>query len=757
MDSVKLMPPPPPRLTERRHGESLFVGIGKTTILADMDFETYSPAGFVWNEELQKFYPPKGANKKGLPAVGTAVYTEHPDAEVLSLAYDLKDGRGARLWTPENQHSLDDLFDHIKSGKLIEAWNCAFERWVWENICVPKYGWPSLPFDCLRDAMAKSRAFGLPGSLEAAGEVLSISKKKDKKGKALLQKFSIPRNPTKKDLRRRAFPSDNIESARELYDYNIRDIEAESEISSNIPDLNDFELEFWLFDQRINKRGVQIDVDVIKKCISVINQAYLKYNNELPILTNGAITAASQVQKIRNWMKDKYGIFTPSLDAESITELLKTPLPSDVRRVLEIRELIGSAAVKKLYAMLNQVTSKGRLHDLFIYHSARTGRAAGAGPQPQNLPNSGEAVNSCECGRTYGVVIPECPWCGNKIKKVIEWNNISVIDAIETLNTGNVECVEYYFGNAIATVSGCLRGMFISASGHDLICSDYSAIEAVVLAMLAGEKWRIEVFKTHGKIYEMSASKITGRDLEEYELYKSQEGKHHPDRKLGKVAELASGYQGYIGAWKQFKADEFMTDEEIKVAVLTWRLASPAIVELWGGQQKKWKTNYFGIEGAAIQAVLFPGKEFSYRGIVYFTQQNVLYCRLLSGRHIAYHRPQLNASSRREGTLELSYEGWNTNPKMGMTGWIKMTTYGGKLVENIVQATARDLLAHAIVNLEKAGYPVVLHIHDEIVTEVPEGFGSVEEFEKIMSTLPSWAEGWPVKASNGWRAKRYGK
>ncbi len=401
-------------LEDLKAGSKLKAGLGESTIIADLDFETYSPAGFVWDDASLKFKPPHGAAFKGLPVVGAAVYTEHPDAEVLSLAYDLKDGKGKRLWLPGTDNSQPwDLLYHVKNGGLLEAWNVTFEKWVWNNICVPKYGWLRLPLSQLRCAAAKSRAHALPGSLDPAGEVVNIKNKKLKDGKRLLTKFSIPRNPTKNDPRLRILPSEDLKDEQLLYQYNLRDIEAEAELSSLTPDLIASELEFWKCDLAINDRGVQIDTDMISNCISVIEQAYAKYDRELSTLTNNFISHGTEIQKIKIWMRCN-GFDCDSLDAGSITELLaRGDLPTNISRVLEIRELIGSAAVKKLYAMQNQVTRDGRLHDLFVYHSARTGRAAGTGPQPQNLPNSGPLLVSCDTCKKHHTSIAGCPWCGS--------------------------------------------------------------------------------------------------------------------------------------------------------------------------------------------------------------------------------------------------------------------------------------------------------------------------------------------------------
>lgn len=748
----------PPPLSDLPAGTVLRAGLGTSEVIPDFDFETYSPAGFEWDVTLNKYRPSK---KRGLELVGVARYTEHPEAEVLSLAYDLKDGLGKRLWVPSEILPVlpDDLLDHVESGGLLEAWNSSFEHWVWTNICVPKYGFPPIKLTQLRDAAAKARAFALPGSLQKAGEVLDIFKKKDTEGKRLIMKFSIPRNPTKGNPHRRNYLSEEKEDAQKLFQYNLRDIEAEAELSSKIPDLTPDELEFWLCDQAINFRGVQIDIEMVESCLSIIRQAENKYNSEIQILTNYEVSAVTEVQKLKKWLS-KFNVHTDSLDEEAVDELLKNQMLSPpVRRALEIRSLMGSSAVKKLHAMKNLRTSKGRVHDLFIYHSARTGRAAGSGFQPQNLPNSGPDTKLCECGRFYSLHLPVCCWCGSKTAKVKEWSREAAEVALETIKPGQLSLVEYYWSNPIKIIYGCIRGLIISAPNKDLICSDYSAIEAVVLAALAGEQWRMEVFRTHGKIYEMSASKITGVPFDEFIRHKKETDQHHPLRKtVGKVAELASGYQGWIGAWKQFGADEFFSDDEMKKAILAWREASPMIVQFWGGQTNRWGNyEYFGLEGSAVQAVMNPGTEFSYRGISYIVNQDVLYCKLLSGRYLTYHKPRLSPSDRRPGTVSLSFEGYNTNPKNGSIGWIRMNTYGGKLTENVVQATARDILAHAIVNLEKANYPIVLHVHDELIAEVPEGFGSVEEFESIMAKLPEWAKNWPVRATGGWRGKRYGK
>jgi DNA polymerase len=755
------LPPPPPSFETLPYGTILQTGTCASTIIAGLDFETFSEAGFIWNPITSKFDPPPGAKDKGLPTIGAAVYAMHPSTEVLSAAYDLKDGTGEHLWLPGQPPPLD-LFEHLQRGRLLQAWNMQFEYWIWTYVCTRRYGWPQLPVRQLRCAQAKSRAHALPASLDGAGTVLDISHKKHADGRRLIMKFSVPHNPTKHNARTRVLMADEPEDGGKFIAYNIQDIRAEAEISRLCPDLSPFELEFWLCDQAINRRGVRLDRQTIEAARDVIEQTALKYNAELRLLTRGHVGFATEVQAIRKWLLSM-GVHTETLDMEDIEEILKQPLLPKIKRVLEIRQLLGSAAVKKIYAMLNTMDWNDRVHDLFAYHSARTGRAAGQGVQPQNLPNSGLDVLECLSCKRYFVNRVGCAWCGsNRAHTTHEWNPKATEDAVECIRTRSADLVEMFFSNPIKTVSSCLRGMFIPADGCDFICSDYASIEPIVLAILAGEQWQIDVFNSHGMIYEMTASRITGVPFEEFIRHKKETGKHHEDRKLGKTAVLSSGYGGWIGAWINFKANEFLTEEQIKAAILAWRTASPAIVEFWGGQTRGrygHMKQYYGLEGAGIQAIMKPGEPFTYRSISYVVINDVMYCTLPSGRKITYHRPRLAPSTRayRENTLEITFEGWNSNPKQGKVGWIRMSTYGGKLTENVVQAVARDILAYAIVALEAAGYPVVMHVHDEIVVEVPECFGSVEEVERIMSTMPAWASDWTIKARGGWRAKRYAK
>ena len=747
------------RAHELRAGELIATGLGWSRVLPDMDFETYSEAGFYFDEELGKWSAVPGSPKTGhgLPAVGTPVYTEHDSAEILSLAYDLKDGLGPRLWLPGMPPPVE-LFNHIANPNALplEAHNSGFEWYVWNNIGVRRHGWPALPLERLSCSMAKGKAFGLPGALGKVAEVLEVGEQKDKAG-ANLMKLTKPRQPTKNIHDRRFTPLRHSDEFSALYNYNIQDIRAESAVSAQVPDLSAYERGVWIFDQRVNTRGAPIDTAGLNVCRDILNKATAKYTEELNEVTRGAVPSAAAVQKFGEWLAFR-GVPLPNMQKETIAAAVKRDdLPPDVKRALEIRVSLGSNSVKKINAILLRISRDGRLRELFRYYGAeRTGRFAGAGAQPQNLPSAGPSVKQCDpvngCGKHSHIASDACPWCGSPgwVSGAAPWSPEAVDDALEAMATGDLAFVERAFGDAIALIGGCLRGLFCAPPGRDLIASDFTAIEGVVAAAIAGEEWRLEVFRTHGLIYESSASAITGIPLDEFIRHKKETGEHHPLRKkIGKIAELASGFQGGVNAWKAFgAADLFESDDEIKAAVDAWRAASPNIVNCW-----------YGLERAAKNAVRSPGTWYEYNGIKYGVKDGVLYCELLSGRRLAYQNPRLVPDVLPWGkpTERLEFDGWNSDSTKGRVGWKVIDTFGGRLFENVVQATARDIMVHAMLNLEAAGYPVVLHVHDEPVAEVAEGAGDVAHFEALMVDLPEWCKNWPIKAAGGWRGKRYRK
>lgn len=664
------------------------------------------------------------------------------------------------------------LFDYLAAGGALKAHNAMFERLIWANVCVPLYSFPPLPFYALRCTMATAHVNTYPGSLADLSEVLKLPTPKDADGVRLLKKFSFPRDPTKKDPRVWIEPEEEPAEFEKLQAYCDTDVIAEQQAAERMDPMTPDELFFWWIDQEINWRGVAIDREGVRNCIIVLEQALERYSAEFRTITGFEPT---QLQATLGWLHGR-SVHMDSMDEDAIKAALKRspPLPPDARRVLEIRQLIGSASVKKLYVMDRQACRDDRLRNLIVHHGARTGRPTGEGPQPLNLPRAGPDLKWCAadgCKRPFRPDLAQCPWCradGSALRKS-KWSPAAADHFLELAKSHSLELVEWMMGDAVKCISGSLRGMFQAGPGLELMASDYSAIEAVVTAQLAGETWRLDAFRAGTDIYLASAGKITGKSVEFYLGYKAETGDHHEDRqKIGKVAELGLGFGGWINAWLAFDDSGTFSEEQIKKLILAWRRESPRIVEMWGGQWDgpPWDENrrrrLYGFEGAAIQAVMFPGRYFESHGIGFYVRDvpsggTALKIRLLSGRELTYHNPRLMPSERDPSSQVIIYWTQNSNPKYGRIEWVAMPTFGGRLTENIVQATAHDILRDAIIKLRAAGYPTVLHVYDEIVAEIPLGTGSIAEFERIMADVPPWAAGWPVKASGGWRGKRYRK
>jgi DNA polymerase len=746
------------------------------TLRPSMDFETYSAAGFYLDHEGKiRGTAPDG--KGGLPVVGTPQYAAHPSTDILCLSYNLQDWYGlTQIWIPGTPPP-NQLLEYIRQGGEIEAFNITFEWWIWNMVGVRKYGWPELQFDQCYCVMAKARRYSLPGSLANVAKVLGTAPK-DPEGGRLIQKLTRPHTPTKARPEIRWTPSTAWEDFVKLYNYCNQDVYAEDEVSRLIPELTADERAVWLVDQRVNARGVQVDLLTLEAMLSILSQVEDKYNAELCTLTGGAVETSTQLPALKAWLAG-LGVNLPSITKDLLEEALGDPrIQGPARRALEIRQLLGSANIKKLHKFKLQTSSDGRLRDQYMYNGAdRTGRFSAGGVQLQNMTGDGPDSYVCsECSGIFGQRVHDgtvysCPRCGQwagLIEKRNDWDVESATAAIADIRSGDLATVERYWGDDIvAVLCGCLRALLTAKPGHELICVDYSAIEAVVAACLARCQWRIDVFSGHGKIYEESAAKATGIPFEEILAYRQEHGQHHPARKtIGKVRELAGGYGGWINAWLAFGAGEFMNEDEIKADVLKWREESPEIVEAWGGQYRwsgpgKWdyRPELHGLEGAVIQALLHPGECFAHIDITYALHGDVLYCRLPSGRFLYYHRPRLAVvrdKLNRGDSYQITFEGWNSNAIKGPIGWTRMETWGGKLFENVTQAVALDIQAGAMVRCEAAGYPVVMHTHDEITAEVPIGQGSVEHMAEIMIQRPSWGSWWPIRGA-GWRGERYRK
>ena len=365
---------------------------------ATMDWETFSTAGLEWDGTRWRALPGAG-NKRSISAVGAAAYAEHPSTDILTLSYRLPfwPAGQVRRWRP-GLPLPQDLFDWIAQGGLVEAHNVMFERLVWLHVATRRYGFPPLPAAQLRCSMARARVNSLPGALGDLTAVLGTTKQKDADGKRLLTKFAQPRNPTKADARLRITPADDPADGERLYSYCDDDVLAEEEASSLVPPMSAAELEFWQVDQEMNWRGIGVDRAGVRDMIAVLEQAQAKYGEECLRITGGI--GPGQVQALRGWLAAQ-GVYVDSLDAEAIDEALsRDGLPDNAKRVLQIRALVGSASVKKLYAMDRSTSADNRVRNIIIHHGARTGRPTGDLVQPLNLPKAGPDLICCSSRRT---------------------------------------------------------------------------------------------------------------------------------------------------------------------------------------------------------------------------------------------------------------------------------------------------------------------------------------------------------------------
>lgn len=712
-----------------------------------LDFETYSEAGFIFDKVLRKWVKPhKRVNKSGLALVGAYNYASHPSTEILIAAYSLG-GDTVKYWTP-GMPPPSDLLEAVRRRESLLAHNCLFEYYVWNQVGVRCFGWPELHLDQLRDTKPRAYAFSLPGSLGSLSKVWSeifgmmpVSEQKDSEGTRLIKMFSCPRNPTKKDPSLRKYMLNDIPNARKFIEYCVQDVKATIALDRTLPQLSKSEFEAWQYDISMNAKGVKLDIENVERQIKHFEKAESILSKELLELVNYEINSHTQNAKLANWLTNN-GMPTKLMTKDRINEMIEEAKNPVVKRVLQLKRNLSGSSVNKLYTMKYTADKDGRVHDILEFHGTTTGRGAGRGIQVQNIKRSGPATFKCvNCGKLdmQGV---KCKHCGGEVKYK-DWDIECIKEAIRD---------PFQWSDTIGAITGSMRGLLVAEEGKKFISSDYSAIEAAVLAVVAQEQWRIDVFKGDRKIYEKSASNLTGTPLSEFDEHKKKHGTHHFLRKLGKIMELASGYAGgetaILSMCKTLGMDPwsiFKDSEDIKKTVYKWRDASPNIKILWDTVQE-----------IAIQAILNPGRIFEFKNIKFkraTTKVGELRCQLPSGRVIVYHKPLIKHEG---GRPSIYFYKWLGNGK-SLSSWVQTYTYGGKLVENIIQAVSRDILIYAIMQLVKRGYPVRFHVHDEIICEVDKNFGSVEGLEGIMSIMPNWAKGWPIAAFGGWEGREFRK
>lgn len=702
------------------------------------------------------------ASAADLRKTGVYPYAEHPSTRVWGFAWCLGDGPIYK-WQPEGLFpDPTPLLSHIESGGVVVAHNAAFERTIWNKVIRRLYPhWPELKIEQQQCTMARAQALALPAGLDQLGNVLRFQEQKDKDGHGIMMRMSRPR---KVEADGTYVWWDEPERVERLMDYCIQDVRTECEADRFLPELSQREQRLWQFDQTINDRGVFIDIAAVTRAADVVEIAKKRADLQMKMLTDGAVKKCSETAKIVEWIQSRGITCTTIAKGEQDDLLFVASVHGDdtVQRVIELRREASKTSTAKYAKMLDCVCEDNRMRGLLAYHSASTGRWAGRLVQPQNFPR----VDAKRDGPTVAYTI-RCLHEHDTLKDIHDLIDIGV-------------------GNVLGALSKSLRGMICAAPGNKLVGGDFSNIEGRVNAWLADEHWKTEAFcafdaGTGPDLYKVAYSRSFGKPLEEVT---------DPDRQIGKVQELALGFQGGVGAfitmaatynvkpheiYKAVKAntsaeqwdataklfekakDKHGLKEEIwtalKIVVKGWRVAHSGIVSSW-----------WSLGDAAVAAVDRPGTaQPVYNGRAsYLCVNGWLYCQLPSGRVISYCSPEVVTST--ETFIDKYGEEYERTKRTvwfwGLDSvtktWRKSYLYPGLQCENIVQATARCLLDNAMLRVEEAGYSVVLTVHDEILTEVQRDFGNAQHFRDMMAVPPSWAQGLPVAVS-AWEDERYVK
>lgn len=623
-----------------------------------------------------------------IKTVGGYRYAEN--AEILLFAYAWDDAPVRIVDLTAGETVPADVLSALTDNGITKcAFNAQFERTVLSHY-LHKEG---EPFAFLDPAgwsctMVHALTLGLPGSLAEVSKALKLGEEKEKMsvGMQLISYFCKPCKPTKSNGgRTRNLPDDAPEKWETFKAYCVRDVEAEREVRRRLSGypVPETERALWALDQRINDRGVRIDEILAQNAIAFDSAFRAEVTAEASALSG--LENPNSGEQLKHWIYEQEGARPLSLTKETIPELIETAKSETVKQMLWLKMLLSKTSVKKYEAMIQARCDDGRAHGLLQFYGAnRTGRWAGRLVQVQNLPRN---------------------------------TMTELDDARALLRRGDTDALEMLFDNPPDVLSQLIRTAFIPAEGMRFTVADFSAIEARVIAWLAGEKWRMDVFADGGDIYCASASKMFHVPVEKH-------GVNGHLRQKGKVAELALGYGGGVSALKRMGADKLgLTDAELEEIKQSWRKASPRIVRLWSD-----------FESAALEAVRERSTVSLQHGIKLECRSGILFIRLPSGRSLAYVKPRIEyeESFDREG---LTYYGRDVG------GWGKQRTYGGRLVENAIQAIARDCLAVAMTRLEAAGYPIVMHIHDEVVIETTRSTDCLADVCEIMSKSIDWAPG----------------
>lgn len=648
---------------------------------------------------------------------GVYGYVDAPDFEILLTAYKFDDEKDVTVidLTGIGSDGIDMLYpefwEALTDPEIIKtAYNANFER-----TCLAKYFNKPMPPEQWRCTAVLASTLGLPRSLADVGTALGLpqDKQKDKIGKSLIDYFCKPCKPTKANKgRTRNLPGHDPEKWNLFIEYNRQDVVAEQAILEKLRPYppTEREQELWNFDQRMNDRGVYLDMNMVDGIVEHDEKTRAKLMKEAQELTG--LDNPNSLAQLKKWFLEYYGMEIKSLTKDTIGgyinelgERVQNGEPYEeikpAIRTLEIRQALGKTSTAKYQAMQKAVCNDSKLRGVLQFYGAnRTGRWAGRIVQVHNLPQ-------------------------NKIPDIEL--------AREMAANKEFDLLEMMFGESAFVFSQLIRTAFVASPGCRFVVSDFSAIEARVIAWLANEEWRLEVFRTHGKIYEASASQMFNVPIESIK-------KGSKLRQQGKVAELALGYGGGFGAIKRMDYAGSIPDDEIPMLISNWRAASPKIVKFW-----------YTCEGAAKTAIKERRTVKIQHDIQFSYINKILFIKLPSGRKLAYYNAALEPG--KNGKEAVTYEGVDQDTK----AWGRQETYGGKLVENIVQAVARDCLAETMLNVDSLGYKIVMHVHDEIIVDVPnEDKDALEKIYGVMANPISWAPGLPLKG-DGYETPFYRK
>ncbi|MEP6828398.1 MAG: DNA polymerase [Aestuariivirga sp.] len=719
-----------------------------------------------------------------LKKTGVYVYAENPNSGVWCMAWALGYGP-VQLWLPGDPIP-EDFADHIASGGTLTAHNAAFERVIWKYILTPRYGFPAVELKRWRCTMAMAYAMALPGSLGQLAEALKSDIKKDEQGQRLMLQMAKPRGHCKTCVGSGVVvievgtygdgDSDFVdekcstcggsgvvwwnipEKTERLFAYCMQDVEAERAVEKRLLPLSEKELALWHLDQAINDRGVNVDTPLCNAATSLVDELKKDLDFQMAKVTDHEVTGCTNRNQFVRWLSKRVKD-VDSVNKEALAELLaRDDLPKDARLAIELRREGAKAATSKIDALLNGKSADGRAKGLLQYHATVTGRWAGRRFQPQNI----------------------------RRPKIKAYKTL-----ISAIATGDKNLFTMLYDDPLSAVGDAVRNLVTAASGRKFCRADYSNIEGRVAAWYAGEDWKIEAFSAFDRhegadLYKLAYSKSFGVPVEEVEDDSNE-------RQIGKVMELSLQYQGGHGAFVAMGANygvkpddvtpivKAATDPEVFEKALsrfrpqngfgmkpeTWA-ALRVLIDGWRAAHPKIKQTWADLEEAAKSAIEFPGDTFSVGSVKFKKSGSFLFMKIPSGRALCFPYPKIK-DKKMPWTQTVTGKGGKEDevevykPSLCYMGvdsytnqWSEQFAYGGQIFNYVVQGTARDIMAEAMFRSEAKSYPIVLTVHDEIVSEPRFDHGSIADFKKIMAEVPTWAAGCPI-ACDGWEGDRYRK